>query len=255
MGSPKTTRLVLLLSWRLALGIRNEGDVNIFLAFSKTGSSTLRQAFADRARAQGWQAYARGGWSVCHLNATTPGHCDGVPNAYVVQASAPGLDACGEFAPRPCRMILLLREPVARAVSSYYYYNVACSDGFACDRNVSLVDFVRAAPRHPYIDRFAPYDDADADARTASAVAAVERSARNGAALVLFTETLDCARGELNAFVRGADVGALRHAKRRAGNPEPAAADLAALRDLLRYDVAFYDRLFAEYGRDCRGVT
>ena len=164
-------------------------------------------------------------------------------------------------------MVLLLREPVARAVSSWRYYCRACSDGFPCDRtsrsscpNIGLLEFWDTMPQNPYVNRFVPargsvLDAAALDELTATAVGAVKRSVANNATLVLFTENLDCATSSLSAFIGGAKVGATQHAKTHtqqgSGENSPTRADIDALGHILRYDIAFYRALFAAYGRDC----
>ena len=141
----RNTFLLLLLARRwtaAASSSQGEGRI-VFLAFSKTGSSTMRQMLGHRAKLSGWARYANGGHNVCHLNRTrddgvrgraaqrfadrlsrrTPGHCDDVPDGYVVAASSDR----GALALRVLRRSSNHRWPVSRRAVSLPQGRAGCS--------------------------------------------------------------------------------------------------------------------------------
>ena len=146
-----------------------DAPVTVWIAFEKVGSQQLLGAFGQRASyfhkplryTCGREAELIESPLCCEHCDVAPCACVHVPPGSVVQDNAYGL--CELMPQRPCRYLVVLREPLARMVSSYNYYCASCADGNAfCPRdslpcpNMTLLDFAHGMLRHPRADAFPP---------------------------------------------------------------------------------------------------
>lgn len=108
----------------LVVAAAQEGPVSEFVVFDKTGSQTMRKILADRAKLHGWPRWPHvGKTGLCHYFGI--GDCNAVPDGYSVQNAH--LSSC-DATQRPCKEYTILREPVARVMSSYAYFCQACAE-------------------------------------------------------------------------------------------------------------------------------
>ncbi|EOD28051.1 hypothetical protein EMIHUDRAFT_114385 [Emiliania huxleyi CCMP1516] len=133
-----------------------------WISFGKVGSSTMRVLLKRRAVRHGWQDFVPGvGWVgrefamspndnlICHAKGSrlaqgmdetsvaklAPPPCADAPDGYVVQTD---YGYCEAVAPRPCRYLTILREPISRVVSAYNYFCLSCEEGgMQCVKNES----------------------------------------------------------------------------------------------------------------------
>ena len=110
-----------------------------WIAFGKTGSTSLRYALWERARQKRWPTWPKPK-CICHeeLNEEeqprrTALRCAALPSGYVVQT--PRVGYCERLkqsrrasAKRPCKYFTLLREPTARVISAWNYYCRSCAE-------------------------------------------------------------------------------------------------------------------------------
>ena len=140
-----------------------DGNLFVYIALEKSGSNTFTNALESRAHQHGWASHAvslRGhkgpfiNTTLCYQEHLPEGCCVRSPNGTVVHDVRHGL--CAYAGARTCRYLVLLREPIARAVSAYNFFCVACSQSNGhCDPphtpacpNISIAHYVREATGH-----------------------------------------------------------------------------------------------------------
>lgn len=114
-----------------------------YIAFGKTGSSTMRDMLGKRARDRGWGSVAKpGDRQICHYS--QEGDCAAAPEGYVVQTSgASARGYCSELS-TDCSAFTVLREVTARIVSDWEYFCLECREGRKkCKNGRSNASFVR----------------------------------------------------------------------------------------------------------------
>lgn len=98
-----------------------------YIAFAKTGSTSLRAILGSRARAHGWAQHTpRGQNQICHY--FKAGDCKDLPYGYVVQTTE---KMAREFCHhrKACATFTLLREVTSRMLSDWEYFCLACREG------------------------------------------------------------------------------------------------------------------------------
>jgi hypothetical protein len=137
----------------------------VYLAYDKTGSSSMLSMLAKRQQAYGWPSYGRRYNHPCihhHKRLDNPesdgNGCFSVPSGDVVVQycsgrQCPRTDFCNVVG-RPCRIFTLLRHPLARLQSAYSYFCLSCEEhGRQCRGyqdpvhlvcpNMTLVEYAR----------------------------------------------------------------------------------------------------------------
>jgi len=108
-----------------------------WVAFGKVGSSSMRELLKYRAIRKGWGTYnTHRGMDPCKpstgaLTAGVPSQsaCSHVPAGFVVQADYGFCSYFQAATGRPCAYMTMLREPIARLLSGWSYFCLACSEG------------------------------------------------------------------------------------------------------------------------------
>ena len=133
------------------------GPLFVALQLDKSGSNTIYHAFSARAQAQGWPATSmccEGELKhdpVCSVQKleSDGADCRFQPDGAVVLDSKFGF--CEEVVnkSRPCKYIVLMRDPLDRLISAYNFFCVACHErgrqcgpGFGCP-HLSLVEYAQ----------------------------------------------------------------------------------------------------------------
>mmetsp|Transcript_19926 Transcript_19926/g.43467 ORF Transcript_19926/g.43467 Transcript_19926/m.43467 type:complete len:574 (-) Transcript_19926:99-1820(-) len=129
---------------KLAVEARDKG-INVYVAFGKAGSSTIRRVLSDRAKAKGWLTPAELGcgskdpwrkssnetciYAPCRVNGRPP-RCSDQPGGSVIQTRLHGYceHLAAQGSARPCRYFTVLREPIARVLSEYAYFCRDCEE-------------------------------------------------------------------------------------------------------------------------------
>jgi len=115
------------------------GPLYVAVLIDKSGSNTLMEAFTFRARDRGWpkisaccQGTVKELTELCKIPLIGP-DCRFSPDHAVVLDQRFGFCEEVVHGSRPCRYILLLRDPIDRLISSYNFFCVACQeDGREC---------------------------------------------------------------------------------------------------------------------------
>lgn len=115
-----------------------------WVAFGKTGSSSLRDVLERRIEARDWTRYTPPGEnSICHayklMSASRSLPCADVPEGYVLQTLHGFCELLAAVRPeRRCRYMTLLRDPIERVISEWNYFCVGCAEGGRMCANSTL---------------------------------------------------------------------------------------------------------------------
>lgn len=291
-----------------------------WISFGKVGSSTMRVVFKRRAVEKGWQKWVPGrGWVgrdfyispddllICHAkmrtgfafnsigqachdatlcpNISMAPLCADAPDGYVVQTDFGYCDAIGSTVGRPCRYFTILREPIARAISAYNYFCLACAeDGRQCVENeatrarlveenkhvvrdamglpltrpqrscpdMSVVDYVSLEGGNYYVRRLSATQEAGfvpngyGRMGEEQLAAALERLRRPDM-LVVFTEELSTiALGALSRYLDD-ELELVQRKNVHTHRMAPNATELMKLQRMLSRDIELYNTLWAEH--------
>lgn len=138
-----------------------DGTFFVYIALEKSGSNTLTNALESRAVQHGWPSHQvmlrdHGPFintSLCYQEHLPDGCCARAPNGTVVHDVRYGL--CSRAGARQCKYLVVLREPISRAVSAYNFFCMACSQNNAhCQPpltpacpNISIATYLREVTR------------------------------------------------------------------------------------------------------------